>query len=48
MTTSRKRCPVVIAGGGPTGLALAAELGWRGIECLVVEQGDGAVDFPTT
>ncbi len=48
MTISRKRYPVVIAGGGPTGLALAAELGWRGIECLVVEQGDGSVDFPTT
>jgi 2-polyprenyl-6-methoxyphenol hydroxylase-like FAD-dependent oxidoreductase len=27
---------------------LAAELGWRGIACLVVEQGDGKVDFPTT
>jgi 2-polyprenyl-6-methoxyphenol hydroxylase-like FAD-dependent oxidoreductase len=40
--------PVLIAGGGPTGLALAAELGWRGVSCLVVEQGDGSVDFPTT
>ena len=48
MTEGRKRYPVVIAGGGPTGLALAAELGWRGIECLVVEQGDGSVEFPTT
>jgi 2-polyprenyl-6-methoxyphenol hydroxylase-like FAD-dependent oxidoreductase len=48
MTISRKRYPVAIAGGGPTGLALAAELGWRGVECLVVEQGDGSVDFPTT
>jgi 2-polyprenyl-6-methoxyphenol hydroxylase-like FAD-dependent oxidoreductase len=43
-----KRYPVVIAGGGPTGLALAAELGWRGVSCLVVEQGDGTVEFPTT
>lgn len=43
-----KRYPVLIAGGGPTGLALASELGWRGISCLVVEQGDGSVDFPTT
>jgi 2-polyprenyl-6-methoxyphenol hydroxylase-like FAD-dependent oxidoreductase len=48
MSESRKRYPVVIAGGGPTGLALAAELGWRGIECLVLEQGDGSVEFPTT
>jgi 2-polyprenyl-6-methoxyphenol hydroxylase-like FAD-dependent oxidoreductase len=42
------RYPVLIAGAGPTGLALASELGWRGIRCLVVEQGDGSVDFPTT
>ena len=40
--------PVLIVGGGPTGLALASELGWRGISCLVVEQGDGSVEFPTT
>jgi hypothetical protein len=43
-----RRTPVLIAGGGPTGLALASELGWRGISCVVVEQGDGGVDFPTT
>jgi 2-polyprenyl-6-methoxyphenol hydroxylase-like FAD-dependent oxidoreductase len=48
MSASAKHYPVVIAGGGPTGLGLAAELGWRGISCLVVEQGDGGVDFPTT
>ena len=40
--------PVLIAGGGPSGLALAIELGWRGIRCLVVEQSDGSVEFPTT
>jgi len=38
--------PVLIAGGGPVGLALAAELGWHGIECLLVEQGDGVVTTP--
>jgi 2-polyprenyl-6-methoxyphenol hydroxylase-like FAD-dependent oxidoreductase len=38
--------PVLIVGGGPTGLALAAELGWRGIECLLVEQGDGTIYHP--
>jgi 2-polyprenyl-6-methoxyphenol hydroxylase-like FAD-dependent oxidoreductase len=43
-----KRTPVLIAGGGPVGLALASELGWRGISCIVVEQGDGKVEFPTT
>ena len=29
---------VLIAGGGPVGLTLALELGWRGIRCLLVEQ----------
>ncbi len=38
--------PVLIVGGGPVGLALAADLGWRGIECLVVEQGDGRIYHP--
>ena len=43
-----KRVPVLIAGAGPVGLALAIELAWRDIRCLVVEQSDGSVDFPTT
>jgi 2-polyprenyl-6-methoxyphenol hydroxylase-like FAD-dependent oxidoreductase len=38
--------PVLIAGGGPVGLGLAAELGGRGIDCMVVEQGDGAFSHP--
>ena len=29
---------VLVVGGGPIGLALACELGWRGVRCLVVEQ----------
>ncbi|HWO42286.1 MAG TPA: FAD-dependent monooxygenase [Candidatus Eisenbacteria bacterium] len=44
----RQRYPVVIAGAGPTGLSLATELGWRGIRCLLVEQTNGQVEFPTT
>src|SRR5262245_46729740 len=47
-TNAFARVPVLIAGAGPVGLALAIELAWRGIRCLVVEQTDGKVDFPTT
>ena len=43
-----KRYPVLIAGAGPVGLALAIDLASRGIQCLIVEQTDGTVDFPTT
>ena len=35
--------PVLIVGGGPVGLALAGELGWRGISCTLVERSDGAI-----
>jgi 2-polyprenyl-6-methoxyphenol hydroxylase-like FAD-dependent oxidoreductase len=38
--------PVLICGGGPVGLALAAELGFQRIECVLVEQGDGSVPVP--
>jgi 2-polyprenyl-6-methoxyphenol hydroxylase-like FAD-dependent oxidoreductase len=37
---------VMIAGAGPVGLALACELGQRGIDCLVVEKRDGAITVP--
>jgi 2-polyprenyl-6-methoxyphenol hydroxylase-like FAD-dependent oxidoreductase len=47
-TTTSTCVPVVIAGAGPVGLALAIELAYRQIRCLVVEQSDGSVDFPTT
>jgi 2-polyprenyl-6-methoxyphenol hydroxylase-like FAD-dependent oxidoreductase len=47
-TTPPKHCPVLIAGAGPVGLSLSIELAYRGIRCLVVEQSDGGVDFPTT
>jgi 2-polyprenyl-6-methoxyphenol hydroxylase-like FAD-dependent oxidoreductase len=43
-----KHYPVLIAGAGPVGLSLAIELAYRGIRCLVVEQSDGSVEFPTT
>ncbi|MFN0164001.1 MAG: FAD-dependent monooxygenase [Burkholderiales bacterium] len=34
---AQERVPVLIAGAGSTGLALACELGWRGVPCMVVE-----------
>jgi 2-polyprenyl-6-methoxyphenol hydroxylase-like FAD-dependent oxidoreductase len=39
--------PVLIVGGGPVGLALAIELGWRGVPCLLLEQSDGRITYPT-
>jgi len=44
MMTSRT--PVLIAGGGPVGLALAIELGMAGIECTLVERRDGSLSVP--
>jgi len=37
---------VLIVGGGPVGLALATDLGMRGMSCLLIEQGEGAPDHP--
>ena len=41
-----RRIPVLIVGGGPVGLALAAELGFHGVACELVEQTDGAIVTP--
>jgi 2-polyprenyl-6-methoxyphenol hydroxylase-like FAD-dependent oxidoreductase len=38
--------PVLIAGGGPVGLALAIELGQAGIACTLLERRDGSVSVP--
>jgi 2-polyprenyl-6-methoxyphenol hydroxylase-like FAD-dependent oxidoreductase len=40
------RMPVLIVGGGPVGLALAGELGWRGIPCTLIENTDGTIEQP--
>jgi 2-polyprenyl-6-methoxyphenol hydroxylase-like FAD-dependent oxidoreductase len=38
--------PVLIVGGGPVGLALAGDLGWRGVRCVLIEQSDGSIYQP--
>lgn len=40
--------PVLIVGGGPVGLSMAIELGLRGIESVLIEQGDGRIEHPRT
>jgi 2-polyprenyl-6-methoxyphenol hydroxylase-like FAD-dependent oxidoreductase len=40
------RTPVLIVGAGPVGLALAGELGWRGVPCTLIEETDGAIEQP--
>jgi 2-polyprenyl-6-methoxyphenol hydroxylase-like FAD-dependent oxidoreductase len=37
---------VLVVGAGPVGLALAGDLGWRGIDCTLIERGDGEVKQP--
>ena len=42
------KTPVLIVGGGPIGLSMAIELGWRGIESILVDEGDGTIEHPRT
>jgi len=37
---------VLVVGAGPVGLALAGDLGTRGIDCLLIEQSDGTIVQP--
>lgn len=46
MVASALETPVLIVGGGPVGLSLAGELGWRGTGCLLVEQRQGPTAHP--
>jgi len=46
MSASAANTPVLIVGGGPVGLALAGDLGWRGIPCTLVEKTDGRIHQP--
>jgi 2-polyprenyl-6-methoxyphenol hydroxylase-like FAD-dependent oxidoreductase len=43
---SEHAIPVLIAGGGPVGLALAIELGMAGIACTLIEKRDGTISIP--
>jgi 2-polyprenyl-6-methoxyphenol hydroxylase-like FAD-dependent oxidoreductase len=44
--TGTSETPILIVGGGPVGLALAADLGRRGVACTLVEQSDGTIYHP--
>ena len=46
MSSNATRVRVLVVGAGPVGLALAGDLGWRGIDCLLIEQSDGAIQQP--
>ncbi|WP_149184823.1 FAD-dependent monooxygenase [Streptomyces sp. TRM49041] len=46
MTHSADRTDVLIVGGGPVGMAVALDLTYRGIDCMVVDAGDGKVRHP--
>ncbi len=41
-----ERVPVLIVGAGPIGLALAGDLGWRGVSCVLIEKTAGEVEHP--
>ncbi len=40
------KVPVLIIGGGPVGICLAMELGWRGTECLLVNERPDTATHP--
>jgi 2-polyprenyl-6-methoxyphenol hydroxylase-like FAD-dependent oxidoreductase len=46
MNSAPAATSVIIAGAGPVGLALACELGLRGVDCLLIEKRDGAIRVP--
>ena len=41
---SRKfQTSVLVVGAGPIGLSLALDLAWRGVDCILIDQGDGTM-----
>ena len=43
---SEIRVPVLIIGGGPVGLILSMEVARRGVECLLVNEGETTIKHP--
>ena len=46
MTTNEEHVPVLIGGGGPTGLVLSTLLSRHGVDSLLVERNDSTTDHP--
>jgi 2-polyprenyl-6-methoxyphenol hydroxylase-like FAD-dependent oxidoreductase len=46
MTNTMIETPILIVGGGPVGLSLGADLGRRGVQCMIIEQSDGVIYHP--
>jgi 2-polyprenyl-6-methoxyphenol hydroxylase-like FAD-dependent oxidoreductase len=44
----RLSSPILIVGGAASGMALANDLGYRDVECMVIEQGTGVIQTPKT
>ena len=44
--SAAQKFPVLVVGGGPVGLGLAGDLGWRGVPCLLIEKTDGKIVQP--
>ena len=41
-----KNTSVIVVGAGPVGLGLACDLGQRGVDCVLIEKRDGAINVP--
>src|SRR5262245_27357533 len=41
-----KKASVIVVGAGPVGLGLACDLGQRGVDCILIEKRDGAINVP--
>lgn len=46
MSNTTIETDVLIVGGGPVGLAMALELRYQGIDCLLVEESNGVITHP--